>query len=437
MLEQLLAATLGIVFGFIAGILPGIGLSITMIISFPLLIKFSVLQCLIFYACLASAAQFGGSVTAMTTGLPGENNSYPLLSIRKNLIESKQQIQALYMCAFSHTFGAILIFIFSWFVIGLLATNTAYLKVYVLVTLSFIGILLTAAVSKNKWYVSLAMIVTAWALSKIGVNQRTGDEFMTFGNLYLSGGLPVIAVITGIYAIPKIIEGLGSKLTIDVALQAKLKLSEMFSLIRTNFFSGLRGSLIGFFSGLIPYIGVDISAYIAFNVEKLLNKHNYLRQVTAAESATNGAAISTLLPLLIFGIAITASESILLEAVNSSSQIINWTIIEPWFHYIAFWLILTNLICFFLSWNFALQIMQGITKLGKYAPVFFAGVCVAVVYYVGSQYALAGYYVFVLFAFTVIGFVFRRYDFLPFILIFLLQDQLEPAIIRLYNIYLS
>lgn len=437
MFEQFLACILGIVFGFIAGVLPGIGLSITMLIAFPILLKFTILQCLIFYACLASAAQFGGSVSAMITGLPGETNSFPLLSIRQKLIDDNQQVQALFMCAVGHVFGAVLIFTFSWFIINLLAQHTAYLRVYVLVALSFLGIGLTMWVSNNKPWVSILMVVLAWTLSKIGVDHRTGEQFLTFNNVYLSGGLPVISVITGVYAIPRIIEGITNKMKIDIHIQTKLKFKEMLSLIKANFASGVRGSTIGFFSGLIPYIGVEISAYLAFNFEKLINKRNHIAQITAAETATNGAAISTLLPLLIFGVAITVSENILLEAVSSSTQIINWKLIEPWFHYIALWLLVTNIVCFFLSWNFALTVMKGIVKLGTFAPVLFASVCIFAVGYVGAQYSLTFYYIATMALFTVIGFMLRKYDFLPFILVFLLQDKLEPAIIRLYLIYLT
>jgi putative tricarboxylic transport membrane protein len=437
MFDQLVAGLLGIVLGFLAGLLPGIGLTITMIVAFPLLIKFSVLQCLIFYVCLASASQFAGSVTAMTTGIPGENNTFPLLSIRNQLIDSGKQVQALFMCAVSGVFGAITVFLFSWIIIDFLAQHTAYLRVYVLIIASIIGILLTALLSKNKMWISMIMIVSAWILSRIGVDSRSGQDFLTFNNLYLSSGLPLISVITGVYAIPKILESMQTKISINLPIVPKIGFKEKITLLKTNLTSGIRGSVIGFFSGLIPYIGIDLSSYLAFNVERFFNKENYISQLTASETAQNGAVIGMLLPLLIFGVAITASENMLLEAIGPNSATLNWNVIKPWFHYIAFWLLVTSIISFLLSWNFALRIMKVITLLGRYAPFLFAIICVIAVAYVGMQYSLTLYYLLALAVFSGIGYFFRQHDFLPFILIFLLQDKLEPAMIRMYLIYLS
>jgi putative tricarboxylic transport membrane protein len=437
MLDQLIASLLGIFLGFLAGLLPGIALTITMIVTFPLLIKFSVLQCLIFYVCLASSSQFAGSVTAMITGVPGENNTFPLLSIRNQLIDSGKQVQALFMCAVSGVFGAITVFVFSWIIIDVLAQHTAYLRVYVLIIASIIGIILTMMLSKNKIWISIVMIVLAWILSRIGVDSRSGQDFLTFKNLYLSSGLPLISVITGVYAIPKILESMQTKMHITVPIVSKIGFKEKIELLKTNLTSGIRGSIIGFFSGLIPYIGIDLSSYLAFNIEKYFNKENYISQLTASETAQNGAIIGMLLPLLIFGVAITASENVLLEAIGPSSAALNWTVVKPWFHYIAFWLLVTSVISFLLSWNFALKIMKVVTSLGKYAPFLFAVICVFAVAYIGMQYSLTLYYLIVLAVFSGIGYFFRQHDFLPFILIFLLQDKLEPAMIRMYLIYLS
>jgi putative tricarboxylic transport membrane protein len=437
MFDQLIAGLFGIFIGFLAGLLPGISLTISMIVTFPVLIEFSILQCLIFYVCLASSAQFAGSVTAMISGVPGENNTFPLLSIRNQLIESGKQSHALFMCAVSGVFGSIIVFIFSWLIIDLLAKHTAYLRVYVLIIASFIGILLTTLLSKNKIWVSVLMIISAWILSRIGVDARNGQEFLTFNNLYLSSGIPLIAVITGVYALPKILESMHTKIDMTVSISTTIKFKEKLELIKNNWLSGVRGSIIGFFSGLIPYIGIDLSSYLAFNVEKFFNKNNHVAQLTSSETAQNGAIIGVLLPLLMFGVAITASENILLEIIGPGSAILNWSVVKPWFHYIAFWLFVTSIISFLLSWNFALQIMKVVTKLGSYAPILFAIICVLAVAYVGMQFSLTTYYIFVLGIFGTIGYILRKYDFLPFILIFLLQDKLEAAIVRMYLIYLT
>ena len=67
---------------------------------------------------------------------------------------------------------------------------------------------------------------------------------------------------------------------------------EKISLIKLsldNMITIVRSSLIGFISGLIPYVGNGISSNLAFNIEKKINPNNFIAQATASESANNSA----------------------------------------------------------------------------------------------------------------------------------------------------
>ena len=76
-MEQLFAVAFGIVVGTIAGILPGIGVLVSMVICTPLLLHMSVIELLLFYMSVASMVQFTGTVPSVYLGVPGETNSLP------------------------------------------------------------------------------------------------------------------------------------------------------------------------------------------------------------------------------------------------------------------------------------------------------------------------------------------------------------------------
>ena len=70
----------GILLGLVAGVLPGIGNVITLILVYPFITDFDLFQIVLFYMCLAGAAQYTGSVVATTLAVPGETSSLPAVT---------------------------------------------------------------------------------------------------------------------------------------------------------------------------------------------------------------------------------------------------------------------------------------------------------------------------------------------------------------------
>jgi putative tricarboxylic transport membrane protein len=436
MTSFLIACVAGVCLGYLVGLLPGIGVSMVLIILYPFLIKISLPFVLVFYCCMVSAAQFGGSVTAIAIGVPGEQNSYPLLAVRPQIINDGKESEVLFLCAAGHFLGSIIVFGFIYLFIDLIADQTTYLKTYVLVIMCCLGILLSILTSKEKLRAALLMAAAGWVVSKVGMNPVTGKEFLVFGNSYLAGGLPLIAVITGFWVVPVILELFyDNKKESNNFNQTPISILEMYLLIKNNFINIIRGSLLGFISGLIPYVGVDLSSYIGFYVEKI-SKNNYIKQIAAAEVATNAAAVSVLLPLLIYGIAIQLSENILLDIVNSSDRFVLWKTVEPFFPELALCIVLANCMSFILSWNLALPMLKLLNQIKIYIPWVMIVLCVYSMIMVGNISGQSNYYLLIMIIFGIGGYLLRNRDRLIFILVFLLQGKLEPAIIRLIDLYL-
>ena len=70
----------GIFLGLIAGVLPGIGNVVTLILVYPFITDFDLFQIVLFYMCLAGSSQYTGSVVATTLAVPGETSSLPAVT---------------------------------------------------------------------------------------------------------------------------------------------------------------------------------------------------------------------------------------------------------------------------------------------------------------------------------------------------------------------
>lgn len=85
--------------------------------------------------------------------------------------------------------------------------------------------------------------------------------------------------------------------------------------------SVVRGSIIGFFIGVLPGGGAVISSFAAYAVEKGVSKHperfgkGAIEGVAAPESANNAASSSSFIPLLTLGIPGNASTAMILVAL--------------------------------------------------------------------------------------------------------------------------
>ena len=76
-MDDTLFVVLGTLLGFVSGLVPGVGNTIMIIASYPLLKDASMLQMLLYYLAIISSSQFSGSVVATVFGIPGESSSLP------------------------------------------------------------------------------------------------------------------------------------------------------------------------------------------------------------------------------------------------------------------------------------------------------------------------------------------------------------------------
>jgi putative tricarboxylic transport membrane protein len=87
--------------------------------------------------------------------------------------------------------------------------------------------------------------------------------------------------------------------------------------IRRSIFPTLRGSVLGFFVGLLPGPSAVISTFLSYALEKRLSKHpeefghGAVEGVVAPESANNSAAVSGLITLLTLGLPFSPSAAVL------------------------------------------------------------------------------------------------------------------------------
>lgn len=382
-----------------------------------------------------SASQYFGSVTTLTFGIPGENTSLPLLAIRSHLLDDLKTVH--FLCAAGSLFASIISAVILFLLIEVLRDVVFYIKSYFALICAIVGLGLCLKYSDNTFVVSLFLIIFGWTVGKVGYNHLSNTAFLSFDNSFLYGGIPILPALLGMYALPNLYK---LSTTLDQFSPIKANTNATSSTQFKNTLAMMpvmfRSTIIGFFSGLIPYIGNSLSSYLAFMFEKKIHNQNYKSLAVAAESANNSANLSVLIPLLALGVAIVPSEFVLLEIVNSTRQVLSWTQIFAVYDKFIITLILGNIICFFLAWIAVDYIVKIFHYTKMYFIVFLFLLVVVSIFMFGLEYSQEYYYLIVFCVFSIFGFLMRQFDLLPFVYAFLLQNNIEEIVYRVYNIYL-
>lgn len=435
-MEYVFSVLLGTIAGILIGLLPGVGTSSFLLFISFLILDQSLLFYIIFYSTLASVSQYFGSITTLSFGIPGETTSLPLLSIRDKILQSNRVNEAHFLCAYGSLIASVISLLSMYILIDIFLQSIFYIKTYVILICSGMGIILCILYSNNKKIVSIFLIILGWLSSKIGYDPIYDLTFLTFDNIYLYSGIPILPVLLGIYAIPNMLKAsynlktlvIENTTTKDRNIQNMLTIRYIFSIIR--------GTTVGFISGLIPYTGNSLSSYLAFLIEKKFKPNNHMCQATAAESANNAANISVLIPLLLLGIAIVPSEFILLELINSSAKVSPWKTIVENINILAVCILVANIIAFIVSWKCLSNIEFLLSKIKIWLLASIVLLIIISVYLIGYDNGQEMYYLVILSVFTILGILLKTYDLLPFVYAFLLQNNIEQILYRFFKIYL-
>lgn len=437
--------------GILIGILPGIGIVVTMLLFFPLLMTFDLFQCLMFYLAVTSASQFSGSISATTLGVPGEASSWPAVKEGNALFRRGQGAYAISSAAMGSVFGA---FISAASVVLLLPVFLDIIKnfynnsvqIFIFALVAGIIVFLNKRILQNIMLFAFGILLGSIGFSQVPLMLMWEDiiPYKQFPDLLQ--GLPLFPVILALFVVPTLANNWNIPYNYsDININfGKTQLASHFKRYLDSFWSGVRGSVIGSVAGLVPHVTTYLASNVTYLVEKRLRLrrqvyHNQgdIQSLTAAETANNSAAFVQLMPLLLIGIPITTSEAILLTILEQNSFIINYTttIETGMFSELIVWFVLINVVSFCLAWplvRYTNMIYKVSVKI-LFAITF--AIMLLLLGFVGAQNYQMVYYYAVFFALLPFGFALRKSETIIVIIAFVLQDKIFAAVTRAMAIW--
>ncbi|MBI4483636.1 MAG: tripartite tricarboxylate transporter permease [Acidobacteria bacterium] len=317
---NLAACFAGVLIGTLVGVLPGIGSVVTMSLLFPVTYTMSATTSLIMLAGIYYGAMYGGSTTSILVNVPGEAASVVTCLDGHQMARRGRAGPALGIAAFGSfiagTFGVVGIMLLAP-PLASIALRFGPPEIFGLLILGFTMVTFLARGSKLK---AAAMAILGLFLGTVGLDPIVGTPRFTFRSVTLMDGLGLVPLIMGLFGVAEVL------LNIEQGLQQGVFETRIKGLLPTrqdwkdSAGPVARGSLLGFFLGILPGMGTIIPSFISYGVERRISKHpekfgaGAIEGVAGPESANNAATAGSMIPLLTLGIPPNVVMAVLLGA---------------------------------------------------------------------------------------------------------------------------
>jgi len=320
---NLVACFMGALIGTLVGVLPGLGPTATMVLMLPFTLPYGPTTGLIMMTGVWYGAMYGGSTTSVLVNIPGEAASVVTCIDGYQMCKRGRAGAALALVATgSFVAGTIGLLGLQFFapVLGNAALSFGPPEFLSFMILAFV---LLSNLSAEAPLKGALMIALGLFLSTIGITPMDSYPRFTFGTEKLMLGIDFLPIAVGLFGISEILNIAIEKYVKPVV--RKVRLRELYpnrDEIRRSINPMLRGSVLGFFVGLLPGPCTVISTFVAYALEKRISKtperfgHGAVEGVVAPESANNSAVMGSMIPLLTLGIPFAAPSAIMLAGLR-------------------------------------------------------------------------------------------------------------------------
>ncbi|MEI2415920.1 tripartite tricarboxylate transporter permease [Orrella sp. JC864] len=318
---SVLAATLaGVLIGLLVGVLPGLGPAAGVAIMLPVAIGFGGTEAIAGLAGIYYGAMFGGAVTSILLGIPGESASVMTALDGYALAKQGRAGEALGISVFASFFGGLVGLLFMALLalaIARVAIRFGPAEMTAVMVLAFSLVSVLGGRNVLKGFASLALGV--W-IGMIGMDPIAGPPRYTFGLMDLMDGVDFTIVAVGVFGLSEIFYNISHKsqgAPVAASYSLRSLLPRVGHMVRCKG-ALLLGSVMGLLVGVLPGVGATAATMLAYAGAKKLSRdpqafgQGALEGVAAPESANNSAAYVSMVPMFTLGIPGSATTAIML-----------------------------------------------------------------------------------------------------------------------------
>jgi len=317
--QNLLYCLIGVTFGMLIGVLPGIGPSTGTAVLLPLTYGMEPISAIIMLSGIYYGAMYGGTITSVLINTPGEAASVVTCMDGYPMAQQGRAGAALGIAGIGSFIGGTLSIIGLAFIgppIARLALKFGPPEYFALLVL---GMTMVIGLMGKSLVRGMIAALIGLALAMVGTDPVTGTFRFSFGIPELQDGFDFVPIAMGLLGISEIMLSAESMMNSEKMPEIKGVLPRKEEWIPSLKAIG-RGTILGFFVGLIPGTNSVIPALMSYGLEKKLAKDpsrfgkGAIEGVAGPETANNAYCGGALIPLFTLGIPSSPTVAILLGA---------------------------------------------------------------------------------------------------------------------------
>jgi len=317
---NLFMAVCGVVMGILIGALPGVGPPSGVALLLPLTFGMEPTSGIIMLAALYAGTMYGGTITSVLINTPGESASVVTCIDGYQMALQGRAGPALGIAAIGSfiagTFGVVLLMLVS----PLLARWSLSFgppETFALMLVGLTTVTLLTGESAIKGYISMLL---GLMLAMVGFDIVSGEPRFAFGIPEMMDGVDFLPVAIGLFGLGEVLAGAEEAKGPSIP-HGRYGLRDVMPSALDwahSRWAIARGTVLGFFIGVLPGAGPTVSTFLSYAVEKKISRHpeafgkGAIEGVAGPESANNAAATGAMVPMLTLGIPGSATTAIML-----------------------------------------------------------------------------------------------------------------------------
>ena len=325
---NLLFCLIGTILGTIIGVLPGIGPMAGCALLLPLTFGMNPTTAIIMMAGIYYGAMYGGSTTSILIKVPGEVSSVVTMIDGYEMAKQGRGGAALATSAIgSFVAGTVS-------TIGLMVLAQPMAEIALkfgpseYFALMVLGMTMVSSLAGGSVLKAIISALFGLSLATVGIDLQSGIARYSFNIPSLLNGIEFLIVAIGLFAVAEVLVNAGQPAGAEKRIENfKGKLWEKEEKLwmtveewRRSWGPWWRGTVVGFFIGLLPGAASTLASFVSYDLEKKISKSperfgtGMIEGVAGPESANNSAVGGGMIPLLTLGLPVSGTAAVMLGA---------------------------------------------------------------------------------------------------------------------------
>jgi putative tricarboxylic transport membrane protein len=306
----LMVIVLAALYGLFVGAVPGLTATMATALLVPVTFFMAPIPAIAAIVTATAMAIFSGDIPGCLLRIPGTPASAAYTDEAFAMTKKGQAEMALgaglVFSAVGGLFGTVVLIVAA----PALAEFASRFSSFEYFWLVLLGLTCAVFITSDKPLKGLITLFLGLLVACVGLGNPAGYPRFTFGNVEMTGGIGMISMMIGMFAISEII-----RYVVDTSPPAELVVEQVGNVLKGQWALAkkypkqiLRGSVLGTGVGALPGAGADIAAWMSYAMSKKFSKEpekfgtGHVEGIVESGAANNSALAGAWIPALVFGI---------------------------------------------------------------------------------------------------------------------------------------